>query len=173
MFSESDLLDFGVIYPKQFSPTELKPIPLKTQTFTPSRPIQPQNFVFLGRTAPFLVQDPLSDPLPSLPASLSLCLYLGAVRAPLLKLLLKREHIQWGLSQSHSVSIKDPGNTTLPREPLLKGQWDPGLRNLSPSTSHLFHGKRKNRNLCSKSIIHEWYVNSAGPSPRQRVPASP
>lgn len=74
MFSESSFLDFGVAQPKQFSPAELKPIPLKTQTFTPSKPIQPQNFVFLGRTALFLVQDPLGDPLPSLralPASLS------------------------------------------------------------------------------------------------------
>lgn len=144
-------------WPKQFSPAELKPIPLKTQTFTPSRPIQPQNFVFLGRTAPFLVQDPLGDPLPSLPASLCLCLYLGAVRAPLLKLLLKREHIQWGLSQSHSVSIKDPGNTTLPREPLLKGQWDPGLRNLSPSTSHLFSWETKKQESMQQ-IHYSWMV---------------
>lgn len=141
--------------PKQFSPAELKPIPLKTQTFTPSKPIQPQNFVFLGRTALFLVQDPLGDPLPSLralPASLSLalCLYLGAVRAPLLKLLLKRERIQWGLSQPHSVSIKDPGNTTLSREPLLKGQWDSGYEDLHQSPSHFLHGKEKKWDLCSK-----------------------
>ncbi len=50
------------------------PIPLKTQTSTPSRPIQPQNFVFSSRTPLFLVQDPLGDPLPSLPASLSVLL---------------------------------------------------------------------------------------------------
>lgn len=80
---------------------------------------------------------------PSLRLSPALCLYLGAVRAPLLEFLLKREHIQWGLSQSYSVSIKEPGNTTLSGEALLKGQRDSGLSNLSPSASHLFfHGKQ-------------------------------
>lgn len=114
---------------KHWDVQSLKPIPppKKTQTVAPSSRLQPRNFVFLSRTPLFLVQDPLGDPPPSLASlSLSLCFYLGAVRAPLLKLLLKREHIQWGLSQSLSVSIKDPGNTTLSREPLLKGQWDPG-----------------------------------------------
>lgn len=48
---------------------------------------------------------------PSLPLSLSLGFCLGAVRALLQSY--GKEHIQWGLSQSLSVSIKDPGNTTL------------------------------------------------------------
>lgn len=86
----------------------------------------PETLCFWAEHPSFLYRTPSVTLLPPLPPSLSLCFYLGAVRAPLLKLLLKREHIQWGLSQSLSVSIKDPGNTTLSREPLLKGQWDPG-----------------------------------------------
>lgn len=147
------------------------PSPSKTQTFTPSKP---QNFVFLGRTALFLVQDPLGDPLPSLPASLylslSLCLYLGAVRAPLLKLLLKREHIQWGLSQPHSVSIKDPGNTALSREPLLKGQWDSGYEDLNQSPSHLLHGKEKSGIFAANDCL--WMVCDLCRALTQTVSAS-
>ena len=88
----------------------------------------PKTLCFWAEHPSFLHRTPSVTLLPPLPLSLSLslCFYLGAVRAPLLKLLLKREHIQRGLSQSLSVSIKDPGNTTLSREPLLKGQWDPG-----------------------------------------------
>lgn len=86
----------------------------------------PETLCFWAEHPSFLYRTPSVTLLPPLPPSPSLCFYLGAVRAPLLKLLLKREHIQWGLSQSLSVSIKDPGNTTLSREPLLKGQWDPG-----------------------------------------------
>lgn len=122
----------------------------------PSKPKQPllpalsspQNLVFWSRTPLFLVSDPLCDPFfPSLSASL--CFYLGAVRAPSLRLLLKREHTQWSLSQPLSVSIKDPGNTTLTTEPILKGQRARSLRcNLSSSISHCFHEKK--RNLCHK-----------------------
>lgn len=61
-------MDYGRVYPQQFCPAESKAHP-------PSKPNihsnQPQNFVFLGRTTLFLVQDPLGDPLPSLPVSLS------------------------------------------------------------------------------------------------------
>lgn len=118
--------------PNKPIPQNWSPSPSKTQTF-PSRPTQPQNFVFLGITPLFLVQDPLGGPLPSLPASLSLSeFYLGAARAPLLKLLLKREHIQWGLSHSLSVSIKDPGNTTLST---LKGPAGP--KSSQPESQHL------------------------------------
>lgn len=55
-------------------PAELMPIPLQTQTLTPS---SPQNVVFWSRTPLFLVQDPLGDPLPSLPALLSRSLLLS------------------------------------------------------------------------------------------------
>ena len=99
--------------------------------------------------------------LPCLSLSLSLCFYLGAVRAPLLKLLLKREHIQRGLSQSLSVSIKDPGNTTLSREPLLKGQWDPGSFFFSFFfflPSHHFHGKRGENRNSTQQINYSWTV---------------
>lgn len=86
-----------------FSPMELKPIPPpKTQTFTSSRPIQPQN-VLLGRAPLCLIQDPLCDPVPSLAVPLSLFFYLGAVRAPLLKLLMK-ESIYNGVFLSPSLS---------------------------------------------------------------------
>lgn len=73
----------------------------------------------------------------------TLCFYQGAVRAPLLRPRLKGEHIQWGLSQWLSVSIKNPGNTTLSAELLLKGQSDWVLRNLSASPSHCFQRRRK------------------------------
>ena len=161
-------------------PAELMPIPLQTQTLTPSRP---QNVVFWSRTPLFLVQDPLGDPLPSsLPFSLALFFYLGAVRASLLKLLLKREHIQWGLSQSLCVSIKDPGNTALSTEPLLKGQWDPGLRNLSPM-QHLpsfffFHGKRGKKQESTQQINYSWRLcelcrNSTPAPPLSKYTLSP
>lgn len=88
----------------------------------------------------------------------TLCFYQGAVRAPLLRPRLKGEHIQWGLSQWLSVSIKNPGNTTLSAELLLKGQSDWVLRNLSSSPS-LFSEKKKkkNRNIHSRSI-HSWMI---------------
>lgn len=66
------------------------------------------------------------SPPPSLPLSPSLGFCLGAVRA-LLQSRYGKDHIQWGLSQSLSVSIKDPGNTTLST---FKGP--ASLLNLSP-----------------------------------------
>lgn len=117
---------------------------------------QPQNFVFLSRTPLFLVQDPLGDPLPSLPASLSVLLS-GSSESTIAQALLKREHIQWGLSQSLSVSIKDPGNTTLSTEPLLKGQWDPGLQ---PESQHLpsFSWEREKKQELTQQINYSWMV---------------
>lgn len=131
--------------------------------------------MFLSRTPLFLVQDPLGDPPPSLASlSLSLCFYLGAVRAPLLKLLLKREHIQWGLSQSLSVSIKDPGNTTLSREPLLKGQWDPGSFATwvpAPPIPSLSWEKRKNTGIYAANQLFMngmWTLQSVVPGTERR-----
>ena len=133
--------------------------------------------MFLSRTPLFLVQDPLGDPPPSLASlSLSLCFYLGAVRAPLLKLLLKREHIQWGLSQSLSVSIKDPGNTTLSREPLLKGQWDPGSFATwvpAPPIPSLSWEKRKNTGIYAANQLFMNGMWTLQRCPRHRAPPSP
>lgn len=113
---------------KHWDVQSLKPIPPQKKPKQSLLPVvsSPETLCFWAEHPSFLYRTPSVTLLPPLPPSLSLCFYLGAVRAPLLKLLLKREHIQWGLSQSLSVSIKDPGNTTLSREPLLKGQWDPG-----------------------------------------------
>lgn len=131
-------MDYGLAYPQQFCPAEPKPIPLQTQTSTPTNP---KTLSFWVERPSFLYRTPLVTLFPpSLCLSPALCLYRGAVRAPLL--LLKREHIQWGLSQSYSVSIKELGNTTLSREAFLKGQRDSGLSNLSASASHLSHGKQ-------------------------------
>lgn len=113
---------------KHWDVQSLKPIPPQKKPKQSLLPVvsSPETLCFWAEHPSFLYRTPSVTLLPPLPPSPSLCFYLGAVRAPLLKLLLKREHIQWGLSQSLSVSIKDPGNTTLSREPLLKGQWDPG-----------------------------------------------
>lgn len=81
----------------------------------------------------------------------TLCFYQGAVRAPLLRPRLKGEHIQWGLSQWLSVSIKNPGNTTLSAELLLKGPSDWVLRNLSSSPS-LFSEKKKKKQKYTQQI---------------------
>lgn len=134
------IMDYGLAYPQQFHPAEPKPIPLRTQTSTPT---SPKTLSFWAERPSFLYRTPSVTLFPpSLCLSPALCLYRGAVRAPLLKLLLKREHIQWGLSQSYSVSMKELGNTTLSREAFLKGQKDSGLSNLSASASHLSHGKQ-------------------------------
>lgn len=126
-------------------------------------PLYPNIHSFQVQLAPKLCVLELNTPLsyagpPSatlFPPS-TLCFYQGAVRAPLLKPRLKGEHIQWGLSQWLSVSIKNPGNTTLSAELLLKGQSDWVLRNLSSSPSHCFQWRR-NRNIHSKSI-HSWII---------------
>lgn len=143
------IMDYGLAYPQQFHPAELKPIPLPTQTSTPT---SPKTLSFWAERPSFLYRTPSVTLFPpSLCLSPALCLYRGAVRAPLLKLPLKREHIQWGLSQSYSVSIKELGNTTLSREAFLKGQRDSGLSNLSPSASHLSHGKQStSKFICLK-----------------------
>lgn len=132
------------------------PSPLKTQTFTLSSPIQPQTLCFGVELPSFLYGTPRWPSFLPPCLSLSFCSYLGAARAPLLRLLLKREYIQWGLSQLLSVSIKDPGNTTLSTEPLLKGQW-PGLYNLSSITSRHFHGKWKKTGIYRAD---QWFMNS-------------
>lgn len=134
------IMDYGLVYPQQFCPAELKPIPLRTQTSTPT---SPKTLSFWAERPSFLYRTPSVTLFPpSLCLSPALCLFRGAARATLLKLLLKREYIQWGLSQSYSVSIKEHGNTTLSREAFLKGQKDSGLSNLSTRVSHLPHGKQ-------------------------------
>lgn len=161
-------MDYGLAYPQQFRPAEPKPIPLRTQTSTPT---SPKTLSFWAERPSFLYRTPSVTLFPpSLCLSPALCLYRGAVRAPLLKLLLKREHIQWGLSQSYSVSIEELGNTTLSREAFLKGQRDSGLSNLSASASHLSHGKQSTTKVFCFFFIKKisaakrWWLDSARPS---------